>query len=73
MCGKWGVGEGQRQHEVRCQNNSKRLACAPTSRELLTLHQLSAVHLSGFKLDGDDVSERLVKELDGDAEVGHVV
>lgn len=33
-----------------------------------TLGELAAVELAGFELDGDDVSEGLVEELDGDPE-----
>ena len=35
-----------------------------------TLCELPAVELAGLELDGDDVSEGFMEELDGDAETG---
>ena len=35
-----------------------------------TFRELPAIELAGFELDGDDVSQRFVEELDGDPEAG---
>lgn len=56
----------------RPSGTSRLLHLRLSSSAQLTIKQLSAVDLSSLELDGDDVSKRLVQELDGRAEVGHL-
>lgn len=48
---------------------SKAWACGAIATRL-TLEQLAAVGLAGLEFDRDDVTERLVQELDGDSLLG---
>lgn len=63
-------GGDQQQHKQTTESTLARL-WQKNGNTTLTLHQLAAVHLSALKLHGHDMSERLVQELNGDAEVGH--